>query len=56
MKFDGSVSIKLPGTISFLLGAGVACALPEGWTITPYATPPDAEYPTAISAAANGDW
>jgi hypothetical protein len=55
MKFEGYKTITLPGTVAFLLGAGVAWALPEGWTITPYASPPDAEYPTAISAAANGD-
>lgn len=30
-------------------------ALPEGWTITEFAGPPKAEYPAAISAAANGD-
>lgn len=38
-----------------LLGAGFADALPEGWTITEFASPPEAEYPAAISAAANGD-
>ncbi len=36
-------------TVSF------AHALPEGWTITEFAAPPEGEYPTAISAAANGD-
>lgn len=30
-------------------------ALPEGWTITEFAAPPEVDYPTAISAAANGD-
>jgi putative heme-binding domain-containing protein len=38
-----------------LLGAGFANGLPEGWKITEFAAPPDGEYPTAISAAANGD-
>ena len=38
-----------------LLGAGFASALPEGWKITEFASPPNGEYPTAISAAANGD-
>lgn len=32
-----------------------AMALPEGWKITEFASPPDGEYPAAISAAANGD-
>lgn len=34
---------------------GVANALPEGWKITEFAAPPQGEYPSAISAAANGD-
>jgi putative heme-binding domain-containing protein len=34
---------------------GGANALPEGWKITEFAAPPQAEYPAAISAAANGD-
>jgi putative heme-binding domain-containing protein len=38
-----------------LLIAGLASALPEGWKITEFASPPEAEYPAAISAAANGD-
>ena len=38
-----------------LLGGGLANALPEGWKITEFASPPKGEYPTAISAAANGD-
>ena len=41
--------------LNLLLGAGLAGAVPEGWKITEFASPPDAEYPTAISAAANGD-
>jgi putative heme-binding domain-containing protein len=32
-----------------------AWALPEGWTITEFASPPEVEYPTALSAAVNGD-
>ncbi|MES2983077.1 MAG: HEAT repeat domain-containing protein [Verrucomicrobiota bacterium] len=35
--------------------SGVAWAVPEGWTITQFAAPPEGEYPAAISAAANGD-
>lgn len=38
----------------FVLG-GTVMALPEGWTITEFAAPPDGEYPAAITAAANGD-
>ena len=34
---------------------GVAGAVPEGWKITEFASPPQVEYPAAISAAANGD-
>ena len=30
-------------------------ALPEGWEITEFAGPPEVDYPTGISAAANGD-
>jgi putative heme-binding domain-containing protein len=40
---------------SFIAFAGIACALPEGWKISLFAGPPDADYPAAISAAANGD-
>ncbi len=40
--------------MAFFTG-GFAQALPEGWTITEFAGPPEGEYPTAISAAANGD-
>ncbi len=32
-----------------------ATALPEGWKIDVFAGPPEAQYPAAISAAANGD-
>ncbi|MFD2256966.1 heme-binding domain-containing protein [Luteolibacter algae] len=35
--------------------SATAIAIPEGWTITEFASPPEAEYPTAVSAAANGD-
>jgi len=38
-----------------LLGGGAVNALPEGWKITEFASPPEGEYPAAISAAANGD-
>ncbi|WP_193210860.1 DUF7133 domain-containing protein [Luteolibacter marinus] len=34
---------------------GSALALPEGFVIREFAGPPNAEYPTAVSAAANGD-
>lgn len=30
-------------------------ALPDGWKITEFASPPEVEYPSALSAAANGD-
>ncbi len=45
---------------ALLIGALVSCgsfayALPEGWTITEFAAPPEVEYPTALTAAANGD-
>lgn len=38
-----------------LASGGLANALPEGWKISEFAAPPEGEYPTAISAAANGD-
>jgi putative heme-binding domain-containing protein len=42
--------------ISLLLGTQVvALALPEGFVIREFAGPPQVEYPTGISAAANGD-
>jgi putative heme-binding domain-containing protein len=40
--------------LAFMFG-GAASALPEGWKITEFASPPEGEYPAAISAAANGD-
>lgn len=46
----------LTGVSAFLAGSGLSLhALPEGWTITEYAAPPEAEYPAGISAAPNGD-
>lgn len=46
--------------MGFALGGTLACggmatALPEGWKINEFAGPADADYPAAISAAANGD-
>jgi len=38
-----------------LAAAGSALALPEGFVLREFAGPPDADYPTAITAAANGD-
>ncbi len=38
-----------------LLGTGVAAGLPAEWKINVFAAPPNIEYPTSISAAANGD-
>src|SRR5690606_26757092 len=40
--------------VPFLMPA-VALALPDGFEIQEFAKPPQVEYPTAISAAANGD-
>ncbi len=48
------IEIAICAGIAVLCG-GAASALPEGWKITEFASPPDGEYPTAISAAANGD-
>ncbi len=43
-------------TLSYLfVSAGAALAVPQGFVIRPFAEPPDADYPTAITAAANGD-
>jgi putative heme-binding domain-containing protein len=42
--------------VGLLVGcSSFAWALPDGWKITEFASPPEGEYPTAISAAANGD-
>ena len=38
-----------------LAAAGSALALPEGFEIREFAGPPNADYPAAITAAANGD-
>lgn len=49
------------GTLAgWILGAalaapGLARAVPEGWNINIFAAPPEVDYPTAVSAAANGD-
>lgn len=40
---------------SVCLTSVTANALPDGWEINIFAKPPQAEYPTAIAAAANGD-
>lgn len=40
--------------ISFA-AAGTAIALPEGFVMREFAGPPDADYPAAVTAAANGD-
>jgi putative heme-binding domain-containing protein len=40
--------------ISFA-AAGVAVAVPEGFVIREFAGPPNADYPAAVTAAANGD-
>ena len=34
---------------------GMAVAVPEGWQIRVFASPPEVDYPTSVSAAANGD-
>jgi putative heme-binding domain-containing protein len=41
--------------ISLAVCGGTALGLPSDWEINVFAAPPDAEYPAAISAAANGD-
>ncbi|MBK1882272.1 c-type cytochrome [Luteolibacter pohnpeiensis] len=54
---------KFPTTSSFLsigaatVGMGISCvdAVPEGFEIHEFAGPPNVEYPTGVSAAANGD-
>jgi putative heme-binding domain-containing protein len=38
-----------------LAAAGSAMALPQGFTMKEFAGPPNADYPAAITAAANGD-
>lgn len=43
------------GTFFFLLWTPVALALPEGFVSRPFAGPPQVEYPTAATVAANGD-
>jgi hypothetical protein len=44
---------KMAIALGLLISCGsFAMALPEGWKITEFASPPDGEYPTAISAAA----
>jgi putative heme-binding domain-containing protein len=48
---------KIKGcAVGFMLGAtGVAGAVPAGWQIHVFGAPPELEYPTSVSAAANGD-
>lgn len=41
--------------ISFAAATGSAGAVPSGFEMKEFAGPPDADYPTAITAAANGD-
>ena len=43
------------GTLFFALLSSVALAVPEGFVIRPFAGPPQIEYPTAATAAPNGD-
>lgn len=42
-------------TLLFCAAAGSAIAVPEGFTLREFAGPPNADYPAAITAAANGD-
>jgi len=46
---------KIPTLGLFLLLPSSLSALPEGFVIEEFAGPPNIEYPTGISAAANGD-
>ena len=46
------LGFAVSGTLAI---TGIAAGLPEGWTINIFAGPPNADYPTAISAASNGD-
>ena len=40
---------------TLVLAPAVSSALPEGFVIREFGGPPQLEYPTAVSAAANGD-
>ena len=42
-------------TYLHVLSATAALALPEGFEIHTFASPPDADYPAAITVAPNGD-
>ncbi|HEX7260775.1 MAG TPA: hypothetical protein VF258_03085, partial [Luteolibacter sp.] len=44
-----------PVILLSFVAAGSAFAIPAGFEIRPFAEPPNVDYPTAISAAANGD-
>jgi putative heme-binding domain-containing protein len=50
-----SYQIRIHAAGCLLLGTGVAVGLPTDWKINVFAAPPNIEYPTSISAAANGD-
>ncbi len=47
--------MKPLGSLFLMLVTPVALALPEGFVSRPFAGPPHIEYPTAATAAANGD-
>jgi len=47
--------IRNPLILLFCAVAGPVIAVPEGFVIREFAGPPNADYPTAITAAANGD-
>jgi putative heme-binding domain-containing protein len=55
-KFPSRPLSVFTGVSSCLISSCISLnALPEGWTITEYAAPPQMDYPSAISAAASGD-
>ncbi len=47
--------IRNAATLVFCATAASAIAVPEGFTLREFAGPPNADYPAAITAAANGD-
>jgi putative heme-binding domain-containing protein len=52
MKFEQIINF-VAGCV--FLNTGVAAGLPTDWEINVFAGPPNIDYPTSISAAANGD-
>lgn len=48
-------SVFVRVSVCYLVSFFSLTALPEGWKITEFAAPPEVDYPSAISAAANGD-